>query len=296
LGAMQKIVLYCKSYNRDFNRLLRLARSIQDHNSDRIPFYVSVPDEDHALFLASAFQYGFVLIKDEDIVSCNKQIDIQHFRTLPGYLQQQIVKSEFWRLKTAANYLCIDSDSEFLRDFYTTDFISSEGHPYSVIHEEHGLLEELIARDKTDKLESYFHEAAKLQKELSRTGRLYSYGPTPVVWSAAVWSDLDENYFKPHGMTILDAIVAIPSELRWYGEAMLKYKSVPLMPIEPLFKVLHYHWQNSRWLRKMIKSPYFNKLYMGVIYQSNWDASMDWPKERGNWLSRLGRRLKQMLF
>jgi hypothetical protein len=293
---MEKVVLYCKSYRRDFNRLLRLARSIEKHNSDRIPFYVSVSADDHALFLPSAQLLGFTLIKDEDIISCNERIDSRRFKTLPGYLQQQIVKAEFWRLKLCENYLCIDSDSEFLRDFLREDFISPEGQPYSVIHEEHGLMEELIVRGKTDKLQSYFNDASNVQTELSRTGRTYSFGPTPVLWSAAVWSDLDENFFKSQKMSILDAIVKIPSELRWYGEALLKYQSIPMLPIEPLFKVLHYHWQNSKWLKKMLKSPYFNKLYLGVIYQSNWDASMDWPKERGNWASRWGRRLKQKWF
>jgi hypothetical protein len=293
---MEKMVLYCKSYHRDFNRLVRLARSIEKYNADRIPFYVSVSADDHDLFWPIAQQFGFALIKDEDIISCNANIDSRQFMALPGYLQQQIVKSEFWRLKLSENYLCIDSDSEFLRDFHLQDFISPEGHPYSVIHEEHGLMEELIVRNKTDKLQSYFTDASNVQTELERIGRTYSFGPTPVVWSAAVWSDLDEHFLKSRGMSILDAIVKIPSELRWYGEALLKYQSIPLMPMEPLFKVLHYHWQNSKWLKKMIKSPYFNMLYLGVIYQSNWDAALDWPKERGSWASRWSRRIKHKWF
>jgi Family of unknown function (DUF6492) len=293
---MQKIVLYCKSYHRDLNRLLRLARSVAQHNKDQIPFYVSVSADDQPLFLPHARTHGFELIKDEDIIACNPKIHSHQFLSLPGYLQQQIVKAEFWRLNISENYLCIDSDSQFLRDFRCEDFISPEGHPYSTLHEEHSLLEELVARQKTDKLDAYFNEASSVQNELNRAGRVYSFGPTPVVWNHLVWSSLDEHFFSEKNISILDAIVKIPSELRWYGEALLKYQRIPLIPIEPLFKVLHYHWQNVRWLKKSLRSPYFLKIYLGVIYQSNWDASMDWPSERGNFASRWVRHLKQKWF
>lgn len=293
---MEKIVLFCKSYHRDLFRLVRLAQSIAKHNIDQLAFYVSVSAQDQALFLPHAQALGFVLVKDEDIIAGNPNIDLAQWARLPGYLQQQIVKAEFWRLNLSENYLCIDSDSEFIRNFRRQDFISPQGHPYSTLHEEHGLLEELIARHKTDKLEAYFKEASSVQAELNRVGRTYSFGPTPVVWNSSVWASLDEHFLKPHHISILDAIVKIPSELRWYGEALLKYQRVPLEPIEPLFKVLHYHWQNAKWLQRSIGSPYFQKIYLGVIYQSNWDASMDWPAERGSWASRWARRIKQKWF
>lgn len=44
-------------------------------------------------------------------------------------------------------------------------------------------------------------------------------------------------------MSLLDAILLAPLELRWYGEARLRYQAIPLMPCQPLFKVYHCAWQ-----------------------------------------------------
>lgn len=83
-------------------------------------------------------------------------------------------------------------------------------------------------------------------------------------------------------MSLLDAILLAPLESRWYGEALLRYQAIPLMPCQPLFKVYHYAWQ-------------LDQLYSGVIYQSAWEREMDWPREGGNWSSRLARRLRRRL-
>ena len=37
---------------------------------------------------------------------------------------QQVIKSEFWRLEKAKNYLVLDADCIFIRDFYQSDFIA----------------------------------------------------------------------------------------------------------------------------------------------------------------------------
>ena len=35
-----------------------------------------------------------------------------------GYINQEIVKLCFWETGLADNYLCLDSDAEFVRDFH----------------------------------------------------------------------------------------------------------------------------------------------------------------------------------
>lgn len=288
---MIDIVLYCKSYRKDLLRLGRLAKSISRFNSDKLPFYVSVPKEDRSLFVDLSVAYNFTLINDEEIINLNEKIDQEKFASLPGSLQQQIVKSEFWRLNISECYLCIDSDSEFTRAFSSSDFISPEFHPYTTIHQEHQLIDDLLFSKKYKILDNYFDQLCLVKNKLKREGPVYSFGPTPAVWSRRVWESLEKNYLDENKINIMDAILDVPFELRWYGEALLKYKAVGLIPIEPLFKVLHYHWQNK--LRQSFNSTYFDKLYMGIVFQSNWDAQMDWPKERGTLLSRAARRIRQ---
>ena len=43
------IILYCKSFSRDFPRLKRLHESIQKYNKDSIPFFISTPSSEKDL-------------------------------------------------------------------------------------------------------------------------------------------------------------------------------------------------------------------------------------------------------
>jgi len=96
-------------------------------------------------------------------------------------------------------------------------------------------------------------------------------------------------------MNLMDAILMAPMESRWYGEALLRYRAIPLLPCQPLFKVYHYAWQLDRDRRAGIGPDQLAQLYSGVIYQSAWEREMDWPSEGGNWLSHTARRLRRGL-
>ena len=43
---MNKLVLYCKSYDKDVYRAKTLLDSIIKYNIEQIPFYISVPKKD----------------------------------------------------------------------------------------------------------------------------------------------------------------------------------------------------------------------------------------------------------
>jgi len=68
---MSPIVLYCKSFHVDVLRVQRLARSVQLHNVERIPFYVSVPRQDVPLFAEKLAGLAVELICDDDILRAN---------------------------------------------------------------------------------------------------------------------------------------------------------------------------------------------------------------------------------
>ncbi len=72
---MEKLVLYCKSYSKDFARLVNLVSSVEEYNKDNIRFYVSVPKEDVSEFKQIE---GITVICDDDIYQSNK----------PGWVQQ----------------------------------------------------------------------------------------------------------------------------------------------------------------------------------------------------------------
>jgi hypothetical protein len=292
---MMPLVLYCKSYRTDVKRVVRLAQSIARFNQDQIPFYVSAPQSDLELFAQYLQGHAVTLISDESIIAENPALDPVRLAQLPGSLSQQIVKSEFWRTQVARTYLCLDSDCIFIRPFRQSEFIDSQGTPYTVIDEGRDLFYPAMAKGKHKVIDNMRRESAQVQQALGREGKHYNFGPNCPVWDRRVWESLDQQYCQPRQLSFMDLIAISPNEQRWYGEALLKYRAIDLLPSQPFFKMYHYAWQLRFDQKAGIQESQLTQLYCGVVYQSAWEREMDWPSEGGSWGSRLGRRLRRLL-
>ena len=292
---MLPLVLYCKSYRTDLKRVRRLAESIQKFNTDDIPFFVSTPDSDYKLFNQYMAGTSAKLLTDESILSANSAINIEQFINLPGNIGQQIVKSEFWRTDHSASYLCLDSDCFFIKPFSSRDFLTKDGTPYTIIDEGRDLMRSCLSNGKIQILENFQRESKSVQIYLGRDGKHYNFGPNCPVWDRRVWQSLDEGFLRPQKKSFLDIILLSPNEQRWYGEALLKYKAIDLHPSQPFFKMYHYAWQRRKDIRSGIGLQQLASIYSGVSYQSAWERQMDWPKEGGSVLSKLGRRIRTIL-
>ena len=295
---MHSFLLFCKSYSGDLRRVQRLWQSVQRHNCEKILFYVSVPKADRSLFeQAMGNPEGLIWVNDEDFVRANANASLENYRLWDGRLSQQVIKSEFWRLTGCDSYLCIDSDSEFIRDFYRRDFLDAQGNPYTVMSQSKELLQLAANKGITKVIDNFHRECSMMKSVFDRIGPDYDFAPTPVIWSARVWRDLDEYYLKPKGITLWDAIRERPSELRWYGEALLQFKSIPLMPIEPLFRCYHYNWQWHTLRRQGESIETLQREYMGVVYQSNWQYELDHDShvQRKSIASRMARFIRSKL-
>jgi hypothetical protein len=289
------IALYCKSFSTDVKRTRRLAETIQRFNAEGIPFYVSCPQKDIPLFREFLSGLTVELVQDEQIIASSPKIDAAKLASLHGGLAQQVIKSEFWRLGVSDVYVCIDSDSMFIRPFYKRDFLLDNGVPYSVIDEAHEMLDLSIRTGRSRVVHNFMQEAEKFKKLFGRTGRCYSFGPNPLIWHKAVWESLDREFLTPRGMNFLDATLLESLDMNWYGEALLRYQAIPLVPCQSLFKVYHYAWQFDMDRRNRVTIEQLAQIYCGVIYQSTWDRQMDWPREAGSLGSRIARRLRRLL-
>jgi hypothetical protein len=292
---MHFFVLYCKSYSVDVKRLVRLARTVVLFNTDRLPFYVSVPATDVPLFRSLLGDLPVDLLTDESILAANPAMDAKAVAALPGHVSQQIVKSEFWRLGLCQSYVCLDSDCLFIRPFQQSDFVSDDGTPYTVMDEGRDLLFPSLSKRKHQILKDFRRESTDVQKAFGRQGRHYNFGPNGPVWDSRVWQSLDTHMLQPQGLSFMDLIAQSPNEMRWYGEALIAYRAIRLLPCQPLFKMYHYAWQMRKDRRDGISEKELTQLYCGVVYQSAWEREMDWPCEGGNWLSHLARRLRRLL-
>lgn len=291
---MKDLVLYCKSYRRDFLRLKRLLVSINQYNADQIPFYISTPQDQYQDLLSVLGDTGpYTWVSDESIIAANPRVPKGIEKTRSGGLSQQAIKSEFWRLGVAENYVCFDSDCVFIKAFRKSDFMSSDGNPYTVIYQNKDFYQLSINRGQYQVESNLRQEGDRVKALFSRTGPNYYCPCPPFIWSAKVWESLDSQYLLPADLTFWDISSDEHPETLLYLEALLNYHAIPLHPIEQLFRIYYYDWQYYL-LRRMGETE--NKLkanYLGVIYQSNWDSGMDFgvsSKSRG---SRLLRRLKR---
>lgn len=264
---MEKIVLYCKSYHKDVDRVKSLLDSITFYNHDSIPFYISVPKSDIELFKHTLGSADYTLVCDEDIFTISDN----------NWIAQQIIKSNFWKLGISENYVCLDSDSYFIRPFYISDFMFNDNTPYTVIHEQKELFSWSVIRTNTlgfDPKEGFVNDRKKIMDLFGRSGKYYDFGPSPIIWNSNVWKSLEEKYMIPNNLAFPDLIAYSPSEFSWYGEALLAFKEIEIYPAEPLFKVFHYPQQYIEYKQQNITKEMIAQNYMGIIMQSNFNGPL----------------------
>ena len=293
---MKDLVLYCKSYRNDFLRLKRLLSSIQQYNQDNLPIYISTPKADHEVLVSTLGENSsYIWIADEDIVLSNPRAELQKYQAMPGGLSQAIVKSEFWRLKLAENYLCLDSDCVFIRPFSKADFMSVDNTPFTVLHQNKEYFQ--LARNRGEaKVEQNLRaEAQRVQALFGRIGPEFYCAPAPFIWSTKVWKSLDQEYLQPKSLTLWNLVTPSYPETLIYGEALLKYSAIPLIAIEPLFRVYHYDWQYFMMKRLGETVDGLRSNYLGVIYQSNWESSLNSTGNQKSLPSRLLKSIKRSL-
>lgn len=263
---MFKLILFIKSYSPDFERLDRLLKSISIHNKDNIPVIISVNDEDFD-DLPSEYHKKYKVYHDSEIVDTT---------ITDGWRYQQIIKSNVYRLNICENYVCIDSDSIFIRDFYISDFMYDENTPYTVMQESKDLLEMFI-RLGMDSDTIFSKKSLKdTRPYFGNKGKEWDYGPSPYIWNCNVWRHFNDVFLKDLNFTFdtffneIDQKSGCPSESILYGEYLLKTKLIELYPIGSIFKVYHYREQYEI-EKKQLSISQLSKVYLGIVYQSNWE-------------------------
>lgn len=264
---MDNVYLYCKSYINDLQRVKVLCESVEKYNLDKIPFYISCPKTDYQIFKSNV-PSSVNLITDEDIC----QVKVQNWKT------QQIVKSQFWKYIPVSNYVCIDSDSYFIKPFKVEDFIVKDDIPYTVMHEQKNLFHWTIRyrRDLGFDPQKGFNETReKIGALFNRKFKVnYDFGPSPIIWSSKVWKSLEDNYLQPNGLTFDQLIEYEASEFTWYGESLLAFKPIDIYPKEPLFLVFHYGLQYQQLKQQGYTIEDIKDCYMGIVMTSNWNAPL----------------------
>lgn len=292
--ASEPLALFLCSYRKDLLRAKRLVESVRSFNMDRLPLAVAVPARDMDMFRAEIGSAGVQWHTQESIFASTPSARHATFESVTGGHVQQLVKSECWRLGMADSHLVLDSDCEFLRPFSRSEFLHTSGMPHTVLHQADDLFD-LTDRMGRPRVRADWLATSDRTREFFRNSSptRQGFGSAPFVWSAAVWRDLEARVLQPQGLTLLQMIERLGSELMIYGEALLALRTIPLHPVAEFFRCYHYEeqWWSDR--RAGVDRSALATRFMGVVWQSNWQYWMDHPEFRKPLPSRISRGIRR---
>lgn len=259
------LALMLKSYRGDFEYAQQLITSFHRHNPEQLPLVCVVPPEDLDLF-APLGSSTVTLLGETVFHPYFTHEDVHGIR--PGYINQEIVKLAFWELGIAESYFCIDSDAVIVRDLRTTDFLASDGTPYTVLVEDNELkVEPRYFREYWDSREKSLHriaEAVGLHDPVLRTCHGHQ------IMSATVLADFVERFLRPRNWTYLDALRVSPYEFSWYNFWLQAHTPIAVHAREPLVKVFHHEGQHLEYILRGITTEDMSRGYLAAVINSNY--------------------------
>lgn len=261
---MYNFVMYCKTYSKDFNACKNMVTSFNEHNKDNIKLYISVPEQDLDMFNELSSENIFV-ITDE---SYSKDYFITYNDTKyeKGWLNQQICKLSFWENNFTENYLCIDSDAIFIRDFYLSDFMKDEVIPYTV-----------LVQDKDLHAQRWYLFSKERKEYIKKIWDYIDYKDTRYrtchgfqIMNLKVLKSLKQDFMIPKHLEYQDLIKLSPLEFSWYNAWFQKSKLIEEYSVEPFFKTFHYKAEFNFAKLQALSLDNIRKEYIGIILNSNW--------------------------
>lgn len=261
---MHKIAILVKTYIGDIEYVSRLVESCKKHNLDHIPVYIVAPQTDLSHFLKFAGAEIEVL-SDESITTELVTSEVRGIRS--GYINQEIIKLTFWQKRLCENYICVDSDGVFIRNFFISDFMYDQTTPYTILVEDNELAvePEYYKEHWKDRYEVLRHIQNQVGLKGSRI--LTSHGFS--ILSAKVLESFKTNYLDAKKKSYFDILEEAPYEFSWYNLWLQYDKTIDIHIREPLFKTFHHKNQHAEYLLRGIKTSDIARGYIGLVVNSN---------------------------
>lgn len=265
----EKFAVLLVTFRDDFRQAKRLTETFLRFNTEQISMHVLVPDEDEELFSSlrsenvNIIPYSYVPVRLATEPVCGIR---------PGYVNQGILKLSFHRLNLASNYLCVDSDSEFIRGFAVSSFFSADGRPLQVLYEDKDLHCDLsyLAR----------HGDARVGHLQSIWSTLGGVGPFPAsshgfsVFRTIVLQEMESSLFREGNRDFLDLVQFSGGgfEFSWYNFFLtLHYDDY--VQVEPFFKTFHSYEEFLSFRIFGFRNFDWSKRYVGVVINSNFQRN-----------------------
>lgn len=267
--------MYCKTFAGDYKVFEKLVESFKNYNRDGICLVISCPEEDWNLF-EKFIDNNIIVISDESYAA-QYFVEKEVLGFSKGYINQEICKLAFSELNLACNYLCLDSDAFFIRDFYIQDFMFDENIPYSVL-----TMDKELACEKEYQFYWDFREkqVKKIFDFLDYKTSLYKTCHNMQIMNSEVVARLKE-YCLEKNFLFKDMIEYSPFEFSWYNAALQKFKVIPVIEVEPFFKMFHIKEQYKDARRHCMGLDDWKRQYIGICMNSNWTKKGEGYKNPG---------------
>ncbi len=280
---MTTFAILVKTHAPDLPYVERLLASCRRHNRTALPVYMVAPDAELASF-RHLESHVTALIADSAFAEHLTAVEVAGFSA--GYINQEIIKLAFWESGLADNYLCLDSDAEFIRDFTATDFMADDTTPFTFLSEDAMLHAEPEYYDA-----HWVHREPRLRRIAAEIGLttdriLTVHGQA--VFSSEVLRSFRDDFLRPRSWDYVDALAIAPYEPTWYSLWLQHSQAIPVVMREPVFKSFHNAAQHIDFLLAGISRDDAARGYVGVIVNSNYSRGagvVDFGSERATSLA-----------
>jgi len=276
---MKDIAFFIKSHRPDLILVQRLLDSISKHNRDQIRVFISVPGDDVLAFQDLSQRFTDVSVLSDDHFGIPR-VDRKIWGFAPGYITQQLVKLSVQHLSEAWNYLILDSDTYFIRDFETKDFIAPDGTGLTAFAEDGDLVADPAYIPFAER------RAMKIGLIADRLGvpalsRTTCHNNT--VFQDSVLHNF-HDWCRSEGLSLLDLMAIAPVEFTWYNFFLVKHCPERLVRTEPFIRMVHTRSEYRRLVAAGFSHESFRRSYLGVCLNSGWAGT-----RQGRLVSRLER-------
>lgn len=261
---MKNFVMYCKTYAGDFNYCKEMIKSFNKYNRDNINLYLSAPQNDLEKF-KNFSQDNIFVISDESYAG-EYLVNMPTAGFSAGYFNQEICKLAFWETDFAENYLCLDSDVIFIRDFYVSDFMKDEHIPYTV-----------LVQDKEIHSASWYSHYKQRKEWIKKIWDYLEYDDTRYrtchgvqVLNSKVMKSLKEDFMRKKNLEYKDLIEYSPLEFSWYNAWFQKSEIIKEYAVEHFVRYFH---NRADYLFSRLSALSLDRLkneYVGIVLNSNW--------------------------
>lgn len=262
---MTPFAILVKSHGPDLPYVERLLSSFERFNADGVHLYLVVPPTDLASF--ERFANLRITVMSESVLADHLTTEpVNGYE--PGYINQEIVKLAFWETGLASNYLCMDSDGEFVREFYVSDFMADDNTPFTFLSED----AELRAEPEYYRTHWQGREPMlrRIQLEVGLEERRLLTVHGHAVFSATVLRAFRDRFLAPRHWDYIDAIAVSPFEPTWYSMWLQKDQTIPIIMREPIIKTIHASRQQLDYALRGLHNDDVARGYVAVVINSNY--------------------------